>query len=256
MSTLKKLMLAALLVCGTGVAHADVPPEGPAKDSAADRAAGQTYEHRTGEHEGEEEKEPGDPTTHFNYLKFGYSGKDEYGGKFGDGKELGTDGKSYEEEPMSPPFILALINFALLLVLLAKYGGPIARKTAEERHDLIKSALDDAAKLRNQANDKLAEYEKRIKGLDAEIKSLVDGIRADADADKARILAAADAQSAQMKRDAETRIAAEILLARASLTKEITAAATAATAQLVRQNLTPTDQERLVSSFISDMGRS
>jgi len=200
-------------------------------------------------------KEPVDPTTHFNFTNIHYSGKDEYGGPLGDGAETDKAGVTYEEEePMSPPFILALVNFAILLVLLAKYGLPVARKTFEDRHDLIKTALDDAAKLRDQANTKLADYEKRIKGLDTEIKTLVDGIRADADADKARILAQAEAQSQQMKRDAETRIAAEILLARATLTREITAAAKAATETLVAQKLTPTDQDKLVASFIADMG--
>ena len=234
---MKKLLLIALLVGSARVASA-----GPA-------------EQNTGEQKAEpEEREPADPTEHFNFFGFHFNGKDEYGNTFGDGKEGPAGHEVYEEEPMSAPFILALLNFALLLLLLAKYGAPVARKTAEDRHDLIKTALDDAARLRDQATAKLADYEKRIKNVDAEIKALVDGIRADADADKARMLAAADAQSAQMKRDAETRIAAEILLARATLTREITAAATKATAELVQQKLTPTDQDKLVASFITDMG--
>jgi F-type H+-transporting ATPase subunit b len=255
-----KLALASVLAltAASGVARADLPPVNgsPNAEATGNRVAGETDERKTGEHEIEGEKpEPADPTTHFNFFGIHYNGKDEYGGTFGDGEEIGKDGKVYEEEPMSAPFILAFVNFALLLILLAKYGGPLARKTAEDRHDLIKTALEDAAKLRDQARVKLADYEKRIAGLDTEIKSLVDGIRADADADKARILAAADAQAAQMKRDAETRIAAEILLARAQLTKEITAAATKATALLVQKNLTPTDQERLVGAFIGGMAK-
>ena len=203
-----------------------------------------------------------DPSKHFNYFDFGYGHKDEFGGPVGDGKMEEKDASGnvtrvvHEEEPMSAPFVLMLVNFGLLLILLAKYGWPVAGKLAADRHDQIKTALDDAARLREQAKTKLAEYETRIAGVDGEIKKLVDGIRADADADKARILKAAETQAAIMKRDAELRIAAEIELARATLTREITAASAAATEKLLRTNVTTTDQSNLVGKFISNLEKS
>ena len=205
---------------------------------------------------------PEDPARHFNFFDFSYGHKDEFGGPLGDGKMEEKDGQGnvvhvvHEEEPMSAPFVLMLVNFGLLLILLAKYGWPVAGKLAADRHDQIKTALDDAARLREQAKTKLAEYETRIAGVDGEIKKLVDGIRADADADKARILKAAETQAAIMKRDAELRIAAEIELARATLTREITAASAAATEKLLRTNVTTTDQSNLVGKFISNLEKS
>jgi len=268
---MKKLAV-TLLVIASATAYAQTPEA----DSTGHRTAGETNETREGSHEGEPagtkacpgdlEKKPdgevvcvpNDPTEHYNFTGIHYNGKDEYGGTFGDGREgpghEGAAGGVYEEEePMSAPFILALVNFAVFLFLLAKFGGPVARKAAEERHDQIKTALDEAAKLRKQAEDKLGDFEKRIKDVDTEIKKLVDGIRADAEADKARILAAAEAQAKQMKHDAELRIAAEIEFARAALTKEVTTAATAATEKLLRDNLQPADQEKLVSTFIGGL---
>lgn len=157
---------------------------------------------------------------------------------------------------MSPPFVLMLLNFGILLLILAKFGGPVARKLAQERHDQIKVALDEAAKLREQAAAKLAEYETRIKDVDAEVTKLVDGIRADAEADKKRILEAAAAQAAQMKRDAELRIAAEIELARASLQREVAVAASTATEKMLKEKVTGDDQNKLVSTFISNVQSS
>ncbi len=205
---------------------------------------------------------PEDPSRHFNYFDFGYGHKDEFGGPLGDGKMEEKDPQGNvvhvvrEEEPMSAPFVLMLVNFGLLLILLAKYGWPVAGKLAADRHDQIKNALDEASKLRDQAKTKLADYEKRIAGVDDEIKKLVDGIRADADADKARILKAAETQAAIMKRDAELRIAAEVELARTILTREITAAASAATEKLLRTNVTTADQSNLVGKFISNLEKS
>ena len=197
----------------------------------------------------------GDPTEHFNFFGFSYRGKDEYGGKFGDGQMVDpkTGAITKEEEPMSPPFVFMVLNFLLLMGLLVWKGGPIVRNLAAERHDQIKNALDEAAKLRQQAADKLAEYEGKLADADTQIKTLVDGMKKDAEADKARILENAERQAAQMKKDAETRIAAEIELARAQLTREVTAAAAAATEKLLREKMQPADQATLVGNFISNV---
>jgi F-type H+-transporting ATPase subunit b len=238
MSAIKKLIF-VLLVLAAPRAHAQSEPEAEHADEAKHEEAAE------------------DPTLHFNFAQhlFDYRSKDEYGGTLGDGQM--TDEKTgnvvHEEEAMSPPFVFMLINFGLLLIILAKYGGPAARKLAEDRHDQIKTALDEAAKLRKQAADKLADYEKRIKDVDAEVKKLMEDIRAAAEADKARILDNAATQAAHMKRDAELRIAAEIELARAQLTREITVAAATATEKLLRDRTTGEDQHKLVATFVTGM---
>jgi F-type H+-transporting ATPase subunit b len=227
----------------------------------SENASGPGTEHHTAGNAGEAGGEEPDPSRHFNFLGFqsghvfDYMGKDEYGGKFGDGTMIDpqTQRVIHEEEPASPPFVFMLLNFALLLGLLAWKLRPVGQKVAEERHDLIKTALEEAAKLRKQAADKLAEYELRLKDADAEIKKLVDGMRVDAENEKQRILAAAEAQAKLMKRDAELRIAAEIELARAQLTREVTAASAAATEKLLREKMTAADQQTLVTAFLSDV---
>ncbi|MEO8840174.1 MAG: ATP synthase F0 subunit B [Kofleriaceae bacterium] len=233
---MRKLLLAALLFSST--AHAQI--DEPKTETKVENAEGKT------------KPEPeADPSRHFNYTNLHYSGKDEYGGAFGDGTETTSDGVVlHEEEPMSPPFIFMILNFAVLIWLLVKYLLPAGQKMSEQRHDLIQNALDEATKLRDQAKAKLAEYEARVKGLDDEISKLVAGIRADAEGDKARILEQAQAQAATMKREAEQRIQAEIELARAALTKEVTLASTAAAEKLLKEKVTADDQRGLVSTFI------
>jgi len=228
-------------VDGAHEAAADVPVPGDA------HGAGANAGHGGGHH--------GDPTKNWNWFGIHY-GKDLAGGKLGDGQNFDPKtGKTVDgpEEPMSAPFLLMAVNFLILVALLVWKGKPAAQKLAVDRHDQIKTALDEAAKLRKQAQDKLTEYETKLKDADAEIKKLVDGIRTDAEADKVRILANAEKQSAQMKRDAELRIAAEIEVARAMLTREVTAAASAATEKLLRAKMMPGDQQKLVSSFITDV---
>ncbi len=247
---MKKLLFAVLLCSSTAFAQVDEPKT----ESAVDNAVGK--EKADDAHErGHEEREPEpDPSRHFNYFNFSYSGKDEYGGKYGDGIETSPDrGVLHEEEPMSPPFIFMLFNFAVLVWILMKYLWPAGQRMSQSRHDQIKNALDEAAKLRDEAKAKLAEYEARVKDLDSEIAKLVADIRADAEADKARILEQAAAQSAQMKKDAEQRIAAEIQNARHMLTAEVTAAAAVATEKLLKAQVNADDQRGLVNTFIKNV---
>jgi F-type H+-transporting ATPase subunit b len=261
---MKKLFIAALLA---------VSPVVYAQEAAVEHAPV----------EGAQQAEVHDPSAHFNWAHdwFSYRSKDEYGGPLGDGKMVDEHGNVVmeeveetvvdpatgqkktvkklevaEEEGMSAPFVFMLLNFGLLLIILAKAGGPAARKIAQERHDQIKTALDEAARLRDQAQQKLAEYETRIKDVDAEVKKLVDDIRAAAESDKARILEAASKQAETMKRDAESRIAAEIEFARASLRREVALAASGATEKLLRDKLTQDDQTKLVTTFIGNVQAS
>ncbi|HEU4731907.1 MAG TPA: hypothetical protein VFT22_28625 [Kofleriaceae bacterium] len=262
----------AVLPAAPALAQPTDSPRPPAEAERATREAAGDSEKATGpgteHHPGggdaggnaADEAEP-DPSQHFNFLGlapghlFDYIGKDEYGGKFGDGvmTDPHTQRVIHEEEPASPPFVFMLLNFALLLGILAWKLRPVGHKVAQDRHDLIKTALDEAARLRKQAADKLAEYETRLKDADAQIMRLVEGMRTDAENEKQRILAAAEAQAAMMKRDAELRIAAEIELARAQLTREVTAAAAAATEKILREKVTAADQQTLVNAFLSDI---
>lgn len=220
---------------------------------AASEAPPVADEPSAGEHKAEHPHH--DPSKHFRFFgsPIDHYGKDEMGGKLGDG--IMTDPETGdvipEEEPMSPPFIFMVLNFVVLVTLLAWKGKPAVQKLAADRHDQIKTALDEAAKLRKMAADKLAEYELRLKDADAEIKKMVDDMKAVAETDKQRILEAADRQATQLKVEAEQRIAAEIEYARAALTREVTVAATAATERILREKMGPSDQQKVIGTFIT-----
>ncbi len=202
-----------------------------------------------GEHGAEAGEAHHDPSKTFNFFSLHY-GKDQYGGKFGDGVQ-GPHGEP--EEPMSGPFLFMLINFGILLVLIGKYGSPVARQMAESRSDTIKSALDEAAKLRQAAADKLDEYSAKLTAAEAEMATMLTNMRADAESERARIIAAAEEQAIAVKKDADLRIAAEIERARFELAREVAIAAAAAAEKLVREKATGADHAALVDTFIKDV---
>ena len=246
-------IVAALAVIGLGTpASADVAPA-----PVAAHAAEPTHAEPAHAEGAEHAEQHGDPTREFNFTDLGYSGKDIAGGPIGDKKLGGAPlEKGEAEEAMPAPFLLLVGNFVLLLILLAWKAGPKVRKAAEGRSDEIKSALDEAARLRDAAKAKLDEYETKLSAAEKEIATMVEGMRADALADKQRIIAAAEAQAAALKKDADERIAAEIQRARVALMREVAAASTIAAETIIREKATAADQGRLVELFIADIGKA
>jgi F-type H+-transporting ATPase subunit b len=203
-----------------------------------------------------------DPSKDFNFvdgigpnvISMPFKHQDVKGGPLGDGK-LGDEPlpAGEAETPRNAPFALLVFNFGVLLLILWKWGAPAARNAAETRSDQIKTALDEAARLREQAKAKLDEYGAKLKAAQSEIDELTAGMRRDAEADKQRILANAEAQAKALQRDAEERIAAEIARARTELQREVTAAAVAVAETLLRERATPADQTKLVDGFINEI---
>jgi F-type H+-transporting ATPase subunit b len=207
-------------------------------------AHGADHGHAHGDDHGHGHGHAADPTAHFNWTDFGYASKDVNGGPLGD---------EADEEPMSPPFIMMLFNFGIVVaILLWKVRPGLLRYTAR-RHETIKAALEEAGLLREQARAKLDEYTAQIDKAEKEIEQMVVDIRQGAEAEKQRILADAQAQADAMKRDAEQRISAEIERARLELEREVVAAAIAVAERLIRDKATRSDHTQLADSFIQDI---
>jgi F-type H+-transporting ATPase subunit b len=249
-------LILALAASPAAAQHPEQPEHGDVQEAAEGAPAHAEADGHHGGHHGHH-----DPSKDFNFVDgivpnpiTTWKKQDSAGGPLGDGKQGDRELAAGEAEtPRNAPFTLLVFNFAILLLILWKWGAPAARNAAETRSDQIKTALDEAARLRDQAKAKLEEYNAKLKAAQAEIDALVTGMRKDAEADKQRILANADAQAKALQRDADERIAAEIVRARAELQREVTAAAIAVAEKLLRERATPADQAKLVDSFIHDI---
>jgi F-type H+-transporting ATPase subunit b len=244
----------ALVLPEAGSARAAEPPaEDTEIERDLDRAAQVAGEHADEQHApGQDlpaEGEHGHAAAHhapppINWLDFGYKHKDVLGGSLEPG-----------EEPMAPPFAMALLNFAIFAGLVVGFGGPKLTSYLRSRHDTIKRDLAEAARLRQEASDKLAEYSSRMAKVNSEVDQLIAEIRADADAEKGRILEDARLQAAALKKDAADRIASEIARARLELEREVVAAAVSAAERILRERTTPADQQAMFDGFVATLNR-
>jgi F-type H+-transporting ATPase subunit b len=247
---MKALVFALALIAGVtaggavaAAQHAEAPH--PTAEVPEQHGEGGGEGHEAADHGAHHE----DPSKYFNW--FGHIapfGSSSY-------KSLDKQGGTLEpgETHMSVPFVLVLVNFGIVLFIIGWKVGPMATQMAAKRSDEIKGALDEAARLRNQAKEKLAEYDSKLRAAESEMAKLIEDMRKDAESEKARIIAAAEAQAAALKKDAEERIAAEIDRARVSLQREVTAAAGLVAEQVLREKTTAADQAALVDTFLRDV---
>jgi F-type H+-transporting ATPase subunit b len=222
-------------------AHADDNEPSEAIEEAGEELVegAEQAEQATGEHHGGHHG--AEPPHAINWTDWG-KGKDVHGGEL-----------HPAEEAMPPGLLFALINFAVFIGLLVKFVGPKLATSLRVRHDLVKNQLAESARLRQEARDKLEEYNRRIAGVDAEIATLMAEIKADAEAEKQLILEQARVQAEAMKKDADRRIESEIARARQTLEREVVAASIAAAEKILRERTTPDDQSRMFDGFVDTL---
>ncbi len=173
-------------------------------------------------------------------------------------KELNEAGEPIEKggTPMGPPLFWALFNFAVFAGILYWKAGPALSKFLANRHEQIKSALEEGAKLQEEAKEKLKEYSARIADADAEVNALIAQIKKDAEAEREKLISDAKAEAKRMQEDAEARIESEFIAARRDLEREVVAKAVSVAATLLAEKSSSTDQGNLFSAFITDLNES
>jgi F-type H+-transporting ATPase subunit b len=243
-----RVVLAAAFLAGlVSPALADIPPGPPpppvtvaqaegetvekAAEAAAHAGAGEGVEH--GEAHGEAHEEEGI----VNWWSWDY----------------GATAKDPEHKHWPPPFGWALVNFGVFLYLLSRILWRPIKAGIVSRHDQIKGELDEATRLRKQAEAQLAEYAQKVKNVDQEVDALLAQLRTEAEGERARIVAAAETEARRLKAEADHQIKLEIARARAELQRETVEAALKAAEELLVRNVNAADQQKLAERYVGDL---
>lgn len=147
-----------------------------------------------------------------------------------------------------------VLNVAILIAVLVYFlRKPVAAYLAE-RSELMKKSIEEAARARASAAEKLAAIEARVAGLADEIAELNRRTDADADEEARRIQGAAQAEMERLRAQVRFTADQEVRKAKAELRKEAAELSAQAAAELVAKTITPEDQERMVRENIDRIG--
>jgi F-type H+-transporting ATPase subunit b len=169
------------------------------------------------------------------------------GGVEAEEPEAGEHGPSLDLGKLA----LQLLNFAVLLFILIKFGGGAINKMLAARHAQLKADLASASALRAAAEAKLGEQEGRLVRLEAEIAAMRAGIHAEAESEKQRLMAAAHERTRRIEAETTFLVEQQVRESEARLRRESADAALKMAEELLRRSVGPADQQNFLERFIA-----
>ncbi|MET0411633.1 MAG: ATP synthase F0 subunit B [Polyangiaceae bacterium] len=152
-----------------------------------------------------------------------------------------------------PPYLSNLINtLALAFVLVKLAKGPIVNGLRTRREKLLKG-IDEASRMKSEAEKSLAEYRQRLDNIDSEITRVRDEMRSANEAERQRILGDAEQRRVRVESEARLLVEQELAALHEQLRRETVIAALRSARELLRTQTTNEDQRRLSEVFLEDL---
>ena len=148
-----------------------------------------------------------------------------------------------------------ILNSAVILggvvYLLIRYGVPVFRKRAED----IAGRFESLENAKRNAEAKLKEYEARLAKIEVEAKKIHEEAAAEGAIIKKLVIEQAQDAARRIVERASEQINMETTKARERLRDDAMEAALKLAEELLKVNVGPEDQKRLVDGFLKEMAR-
>jgi F-type H+-transporting ATPase subunit b len=159
----------------------------------------------------------------------------------------------WREPGAPPPFLASLINFAVLLLIVNRYGRKALADALVKRKENITREIDEATRLRKAAETRLAQYEKKLEKISDELERVRREFREQGERDKERIIREAKERRERMQKDTEIILLQEAKQMRQELLAEVVAQATRIATEILSKNTTLGDHDRFAEAFLAQL---
>lgn len=150
-------------------------------------------------------------------------------------------------------WIVQMINFGIFAGIVVYFlKGPGARYFAERREEML-SDLKEARRMREEAEEKLEEYNEKLDAFEAEKQELLDEYHEQGEREKERIIEEAKQQVEKMREDAERTIEQETRKAVAELEQQAVDLAVDMAEDLVKEKLDDERHDALIERYVSEI---
>jgi len=139
---------------------------------------------------------------------------------------------------------------AILVYFLRK---PL-KKGLAGRSEEIEKALAEAKQVKEEAEAKFAEYDRKLDQATEEIAEISDAIRREGELEKQKIIENAKQMAIKIEQNAEKAAEMEIAKARRELQKEASKLAVEMAKTMLEQNFTKDDDTRLIDEYMQKVG--
>ena len=145
------------------------------------------------------------------------------------------------------------VNVAILVAILVYFLKKPLSSYLKERSELLRKSIDDAAKARAEAAEKLSAIQARMARLSGEIEELNRRMEGEAGDEAKRLHDLAQAEIARVREQSRFAAEQEVKKAREDLRREAADLSAAAAEEMVKKSVTPDVQERIVRENIDEI---
>jgi len=146
--------------------------------------------------------------------------------------------------------IWKIINFIILVVGIYIVWIKFIKGMLAERRESIRKAMDAAKEARESAERKSAEYDGKLKLLDSRVAEIASELREEGELEKKRIIAEAERGAEKIKEQARVSAEQEIKKANEYIKREVARLAVDMASEVLRREVKPSDQERLIEESL------
>jgi F-type H+-transporting ATPase subunit b len=157
---------------------------------------------------------------------------------------------------MPVPFGALALNAAILYWLLIKFGKKPISDALKARKLGIMKGMEEAARMKAEAEASLAKYKKQLDEIDSEVERIRREMKESGEAESARILSEAKERRERMERDARTLVEQEMKAAREALLRDTVRAAVKSAEATLVSRIADSDRQRLGDEFLASVRAS
>jgi F-type H+-transporting ATPase subunit b len=163
------------------------------------------------------------------------------------------EGGSFLVSPDIGLMIWTLLVFGICFYVLAKFVFPRIAEALDRRQKAIEDSIDTANRVREEADQILAEYRERLAEARGQADEIVARARKTGEAAETEILADARTKREEMMEQTRRDIEAETRRAIQQIRAEVADLTVLATEKVTRKSLTDADHKRLVEEALAEL---
>lgn len=145
-----------------------------------------------------------------------------------------------------------IFNLIIFYLLMRLFLIKPIRKTLQARKELIDNQFKEAEDTVNAANEKMADYEDKIKNVDTEAKEIISDARDKAKVEYNKILDKANDDAVKMKQEAQKQIKQDTENARRDVKKELAKLAMETAQKVVGESVNAQTDADIYNKFLNE----
>jgi F-type H+-transporting ATPase subunit b len=160
------------------------------------------------------------------------------------------------EDGVAKDLLYRVINLLILIGVLVYFARKPIQGFFSDRRNQIRDSLNNASELCRRAESRYSKWQRKLADLEEELSSIRETARERAEREREQILADARAVAERIRSDARSAVDQELRRAKAQLRDEASELAVELAAEILQEQVTTQDRERLFDEFVERIGRT